>query len=108
MGIEVVTFRKFERKSLQGFLTLHLTVIGLQIKDCTLNASNEKRWIGLPSKAYKDEAGVTKYAPILSFPDKTIYWAFQKAALEAVDKYLEFDQSAQKFSDSIATQDIPF
>ena len=96
MAIEIQGFRKFEKNSLRGFVTVQFPTVGLEIRDCTVHESNGKRWIGLPAKPYKDDKGETKYAYIVSFPDKKIYGAFQKQALDALDEYLKtHDQRPQ-------------
>jgi hypothetical protein len=88
MGVKVTNFRKFEKNSLRGFLSIHLTGVGLEIRDATYHKKGRKRWIGLPAKPYKDKEGETKYAYIVKFVDKDRWQEFQKYALEALDEYL--------------------
>jgi hypothetical protein len=105
MAIEIQEFRKYQKNSLQGFVTLILTGAGLQIKDATYHQSNGKRWISLPAKPYEGDDGSTKYSYIVSFPDKKIYTKFQEQALKALDEYLKHqDQLPTAIPDS----DIPF
>ena len=93
MAIECVQFKAFEKGTLQGFCSLLLTNIGLEIRDCTLHEKNGSKWIGLPSKPYKDAEGNEKYSYIVKFPDKDRYHAFQKEALNAVNQRLNNDIS---------------
>ena len=105
MAIQIQEFRKFKKNSLQGFVTLLLPTVGLQVKDCTLHESGGKRWIGLPAKPYQAEDGSTKYSYIISFPDKRVYGAFQDQALNALDEYLKHNE--QRLVE-IPEEQIPF
>ena len=87
MGVEVRSFRKFEKNSLRGFLVIYMTNIGLEIRDATVHEKDGKRWIGLPAKPYQDESGNTKYSHIIKFTDKAKWSLFQDLALKALDKY---------------------
>ena len=53
MGIEITKFRKYEKNTLQGFMSILMTGIGLEIRDCTVHQKEGKKWIGLPSKRKK-------------------------------------------------------
>lgn len=101
MAIQIQQFRKYEKNSLQGFVTLLLTGPGLEIRDATYHMSNGKRWISLPSKPYQDKDGSTKYSYILAFPDKKIYAAFQSQAIEALDEYLAHHDQTEPELDQI-------
>jgi hypothetical protein len=105
MAIQIMEFRKFEKNSLQGFVTLLLTGAGIQIRDATYHQSDGKRWISLPAKPYKDEAGSTRYSYIVSFPDKKIYSKFQEQALKALDEFIRHQSSA---SPDVSDSEIPF
>jgi hypothetical protein len=45
MGIEITSFRKYQKNSLQGFVSLYLTNAGVEVRDCTLHRSEGKKWI---------------------------------------------------------------
>ena len=47
---------------------------------------DDKKWVNLPSKAYKDKEGETKYSYVVFF-DKDRSEAFIKACLEALKKF---------------------
>ena len=61
MAIEIVSFRKFEKNTLKGFLTILMTNIGLEIRDCALQEKDGKKWVNLPRKAYEKDDGTTGY-----------------------------------------------
>jgi hypothetical protein len=86
MAIEITSFKPFVKNTLQGFATIRLTAIGLEIRDVTLHTKGGKRWIQLPSKAY-DKDGKTLWTAIVDFYDKTRAEQFQKSALDALDRF---------------------
>ncbi len=88
MPIEVVSFRKYNKNTLQGYATIRLTSIGLEIRDCTVHEKNGSRWISLPSRPYEDEKGNQKWAYIIKFYDKDRWEQFQKTTVKALDTYL--------------------
>lgn len=88
MAIEIVKFRKFEKNTLQGFLTILMTGIGLEIRDCTIHQKDGKKWIGLPAKPYEKDDGTTGYSYIIKFVDKDRYFQFQDAVIKELDRYL--------------------
>jgi len=102
VAIEIVSFRKFEKNTLQGFVIVRMTSVGLEIRDCTLHEKDGCRWISLPSKPYTKEDGSTGYSYIVAFPEKRIYEQFQKATLAALDEYLKSVPKESK------PDDIPF
>ena len=87
MAISILDFRRYEKNSLQGFLTILFTGPGVQIADCTYHKTEGRRWISLPAKPYKNDKGETKYHYIISLPDKKTYQAFQEQALQALDDF---------------------
>lgn len=88
MNVEVKAFKEFEKNTLQGFATLFLPAVGLQIKDCTIHMKDGKRWVSLPAKPYQKEDGSQSYAYIVSFPDRNDYGTFQEQALRAIDAFM--------------------
>ncbi len=93
-GVTCVDFKAYEKNSLKGFCALRIELpanlgpsAGLILKDCTLHEKDsENRWVGLPAKQI-DKNGTTSYVNIIEFNDKNDYYAFQRAALEAVDSF---------------------
>lgn len=48
MPIEIVNFRSHIKNTLQGYFTVRLSNIGLEIRDATLHKKEGKRWIPHP------------------------------------------------------------
>jgi hypothetical protein len=88
MSIEVSKWKPFERATLCGFVSLKLTNIGLEIRSATFHRKNGKAWVGLPSRQYEKDDGSTGYAYIVDFYDKKKRWAFQDAAVKAIEEYI--------------------
>lgn len=89
MAIQIQDFRPFKKNTLQGFVTIRLTNIGLEIRDCPVHESAGKRWIQMPSKPYQKKDGEQTFAFILDFYDKPKGKQFQELALEALDAFRE-------------------
>ena len=85
--IEIVSFKKYNKNTLKGFFTCKLTNNGLEIRDCSLHTKNGKRWISLPAKPFKKDDNSQGWSYIVSFYDKDKWSQFQKATLEALDRY---------------------
>jgi hypothetical protein len=86
-------FRRLERNTLKGFVTLALEPSGLIIHDCTVHEKGGKAWIGLPAKPQINRGGAARtdarsgkqlYTPVLEFKDRTARERFQQVALGAV------------------------
>jgi hypothetical protein len=86
-------FRRLERNTLKGFVTLALEPSGLIIHDCTVHEKQGKAWIGMPAKPQINGDGTARtdsgsgkllYRPVLEFKDRTARTRFQQVALEAV------------------------
>lgn len=87
MGIEIVNFKKYEKNSLRGFLTVRLDQIGLEIRDIALHQRNGSRWLQLPAKPYKKPDGSQGWNYIVSFYEKPRFQQFQEVALKALDAF---------------------
>ena len=88
MAIEVVGYRPFKKNTLQAFLSLKLTQVGLTINDCTLHEKNGKRRVSMPAKSIEKDGKSVSWFPIVIF-DKEINQVFQKAAVQAISDRLE-------------------
>ena len=109
MALEIVKFRAYKKNSLLGFFSCKLTAIGLELRDCALYEKEGDRWIGLPSKPYKDEDGNQKWAYIIKFYDKNKFQQFQKCALHALDEYVAKHKLVQdKSVEDNQNGNIPF
>jgi hypothetical protein len=87
MAVTVESFKPFRKNTLQGFATIRMTSIGMEIRDVCLHQKDGKKWIQLPSKPYEKD-GKTLWSYILDFYDKARAEQFQKAALDALDRFL--------------------
>jgi hypothetical protein len=105
MGIQIKSFRKFEKNTLKGFCDVLLMPSGLEIRDLTVHEGHGKRWVNMPSRPYQDENGETKYSYILFFPDKQRSEQFQQSVLKALKEYQPPQPARQGYSDD---PDIPF
>ncbi len=85
--MKIVKFKKYRKNTLMGFFDVQLENIGLEIRDCTVHQQGKSRWVGLPAKSYKDENGDQKWSRIIDFYDEGRGKQFQKACIEALDRF---------------------
>ena len=102
MAIEILKWRRLEKNTLQGFVSILMPSMGLEIRDITVHRKGNDRWLGMPARPY-DDNGTTKYAYILKFQDKKIWDRFQSETLDALDEYVrDHDQTTSPMeNDSI-------
>jgi hypothetical protein len=108
MSIEVVKFKPYAKGPLMGFADIFVTKMGLEVNGVSVFNKDGKKWVGMPSREYKNEAGETKYAPIIRFRDKNQNDKFCGLVLEAVLKAIpkEEIQCNNDFDES--QMDLPF
>lgn len=87
MTIEIIDFRTHRKNTLEGFATIRLTKVGMEIRDMAFHQKNGKRWLQLPAKPYSKPDGSKGWSYIISFYEKDKYNQFQAVALEALDAY---------------------
>ncbi|MFE1601588.1 hypothetical protein [Methylobacterium sp. ID0610] len=92
LAVEIADFKPLERGSLRGFVTVRIPAMRLTIRDCTVNESGGRRWVGLPGKAQLGRDGETirrdgkvQYTPTCVFDSKEVGDAFSAAVLQALD-----------------------
>lgn len=88
MKIECISYRPVTKGSFIGFCDFHLLDYSMEIRGCTLYSKDDKRWINLPTRAYKNKEGQDKYSQIVRFRDQTEYQEFCASAKEAVDAFI--------------------
>lgn len=88
LQVHCILFREFRRNTLLGFASFVVEPFGLVIEGCNAHEKDGERWVNLPSRQYKDEAGVTQWQPLIRFERKSSYWRFQSLALAAIDEFL--------------------
>lgn len=99
MAIEIVAFKPMDKGTLRGFLTVKLTNVGMEIRDCTLHDKEGRRWIGLPSRQYEKVDGTTTWTPIVLFYDRDKEGQFRAATLKALEEFMAAPEP---------DEDIPF
>ena len=86
--VVVVSFRPYEKNTLQGFVTLALTPPGIVVHDCSYHQRDGKSWVAWPARSYEKE-GQTQWCRIVEAADKSAYWRLQSLCVKAVERYLE-------------------
>jgi hypothetical protein len=86
--ITVENWKSVDHNSLIGFLTLSLPS-GLVIHNCQLLEAGERRWIGLPARRFLTVDGTVHYQPLVEFNTRRARRTFERAALEAVQRFLK-------------------
>jgi len=81
--MRISNFRSYEKNTLKGFIEVELPS-GMILKNITWHQRDDKEWIGLPAREYKKDDGSTGYANVVDFVDKTTYWKFTHAVLDAL------------------------
>lgn len=84
--VEIISFKEYQKNTLQGFATVRLTNIGLEIREITIHQKNDSQWIGMPAKPY-DKDGKTQYSYIVHFYDKDKGNVFQSEVLKALKEF---------------------
>ena len=92
-----LSFKSFERNTLQGFCDLRLRGSGMTIWGCTVHKRGDREWIGLPAKPLLDqdrtllldEEGKIKYLACVTFEDRDVGERFSIAACKAVAVFRE-------------------
>lgn len=94
MTVEIQSFRKYEKNTLKGFLSVRLTGVSLEIRDICLHEKNGSRWLALPAKQYEKD-GETSWMPIIRFYDKDVWEKFQSTVLQSLAKYQQVKEPDQ-------------
>jgi hypothetical protein len=84
--IRCIRFRRFEKNTLQGFIDLELSNVGLVLRDCTWHRKGDQEWVGFPARQYQDKDGNTAWSPLVEFAAgaKEARAQFQQQAIAAV------------------------
>jgi hypothetical protein len=86
LTIEILTFKKFIKGALCGWVDLTLPAIGLTLHSLGLFEKDGRRWLGLPQREY-EAGGERKFAAVAEFIDRAANERFQRAALTALDAF---------------------
>lgn len=82
--MKVKKYRECKKGTLQGFMDIYLPKLKWTIKSCGLfyKEDEDRYWVNLPARTYKDPNGVERYAYIIDMP-KEMKEEFCTKALEA-------------------------
>jgi hypothetical protein len=94
-----------------GFTNLWIPKMGLEIYGCTVyrNKKTGHRFLKFPAKEGKDKEGNTTWFEQVRFREKDHQAAFQKLALDAIDKWCAANQEQIQYQDrQQKDEDVPF
>lgn len=94
--IEIVNYKERQKNTLQGFVTIRMTNIGLEIRDITVHQQNGKKWLGMPARPYEKD-GKTQYAYIVHFYNEDMKMQFQNAVFIALEQYQSSNKEEEDF-----------
>lgn len=89
--IRIVKFRKCNKNTLQGFITIEIDKTKMEIRDLALHQKNGNYWIKFPAKPFTDErSGEQKWMPYIKINDKDIMDIFSNSVIKALkeEKYI--------------------
>ena len=95
MSIKIERFHKYEKGHLYGFMDISIPVWNttMHIKGCKVFLKEGKQWFAMPSKEYTNEAGETKYSPLVSIEDENVYKQLMNGIHEAWKEYCQDNQA---------------
>ena len=92
LNVTCSDFRPLEKNTLLGFATINIAEMRMTISDVGIHEKNGKRWAALPSKpmikgteVLTDSNGKVRYAPLFSFDEDKVRYAFNDAVVRAVE-----------------------
>ncbi len=91
--LEVVEYKPFHKNTLQGFLTVRLKSIGLEIKDVTHHRKGDDVWFNMPSKSYQKDDGSNGYRYLVKFTDQRYNDSFQAELRKLVKDFKGADHN---------------
>jgi hypothetical protein len=86
--IKCRSFKRVEKNTLRGFVTLKITPPGLVVIVICLHEKNGRRWLSFPAKPYQDKEGKQQWWPIVEIEDRETLRRFQTAGLAAIDRFM--------------------
>jgi hypothetical protein len=89
--IVIADWRPHSKNTLRGFFTAVLPS-GLVLHDLMLHERNGARWVGFPSREWKDAEGNRQFACLIDFSSRATANRFREQVLDALDAYLEAEQ----------------
>jgi hypothetical protein len=88
IAVKILSFKPFSKNTLVGFFDLEIFDC-LLIHGCSLHQKDSDKWVGWPSREYKNQDGSKTWAPICEASGKGSRAALQHGILEALSAYME-------------------
>jgi hypothetical protein len=82
-------FKRVEKNTLRGFVSLTVAPSGITINNVCLHQKAGRRWLSFPAKSYQDKDGKQQWWPIVEIEDREVLRRFQAAGLAAIDRYVQ-------------------
>lgn len=79
--MKIQNYRSINKGALVASFDVVIPEWALTIRDCTLFKKEDRQWVGLPSRSYKESDGTTKHFPYLSM-DKEAKERFDQACIK--------------------------
>ena len=105
--MEITKYRPINKGCVIGNFGLKISKWGIFINDCTLFDKGGKRWISLPQRQYEDK-GEKKYAPYISFMEKSHMIAFTEKVLAILDEHIAKSASSMPEEKCEGQGELPF
>jgi hypothetical protein len=67
MPIRCLKLRRYKKNTLEAFIDLELSRVGLVFRDCTLHEKNGQEWVSFPARSYQGDDGTTRWQPLIEF-----------------------------------------
>lgn len=84
--IEIIKVRKCRKNTLQAFLSVRMSQVGLEIRDISLHRKDGKQWLTMPSRPFRDSERNRKYAFILDWFNKDRKAQFETEVLRLLQE----------------------
>jgi hypothetical protein len=68
--IEIASFKRMDKNTLKGFITVNLTNVGIQIRDICLHRKGDRQWLAMPARGYEDSQGNKKWSYVIDWTDE--------------------------------------
>lgn len=88
MQIECKKFTPVNIGSFCGFADIYIYDFKLEIIGCTLYKKDDKRWLNLPVRSYKNDNGDDRYSHIIRFSEQKDFRDFCEQSKNAIDKFI--------------------
>jgi len=105
--IECIKFRPHLSGSLIGWADFKVPKWGIILQGCGVFEKGDKRWVGLPSRAYQVN-GETKYEPIMAFIEEAHAEAFKKILHVELQDFLAKQAAPVALEGSLKEGECPF